>query len=329
MKTYGTYAVSPGWRVLLRDLGVAPGPLLRVAGLPEDLLSRDAPRVTPAQYYALWEALAAGNPAAPLLVARALSVEAFDPALVAAVCSPDLNAAASRIAAFKPLLGPMRLDVVREEMTTTLRARWPVGAEPPAPLAMAELLFWIALARIATRVDVRPTAITGLAVPDDPRGFIEYAGVAPRVGAAWSVTFSALDGRRPFLTANEGLWRFFEPELRRRLADLEDGTSTGERVRAALVELLPAGNASMGAVARKLAVSERTLQRRLADDGLSFQGVLAGTREALARHYLERSRLPVAEVAFLLAYEDPNSFYRAFRAWTGETPEAVRLRRAE
>jgi hypothetical protein len=68
------------------------------------------------------------------------------------------------------------------------------------------------------------------------------------------------DANRPFLTENEQLRRFFAPELRRRLSDLQATASVAERVRAALHETLPAGGSPMTAVTRHLAVSDRTLQ---------------------------------------------------------------------
>ena len=96
------------------------------------------------------------------------------------------------------------------------------------------------------------------------------------------------------------------------------------RVHGALLELLPSGHPTMDGVARALAVSTRTLQRRLREEGTSYRAVLGQTRESLARHYLTSSALSTAEISFLLGYEEPNSFYRAFRGWTGETPDAVR-----
>jgi AraC-like DNA-binding protein len=80
----------------------------------------------------------------------------------------------------------------------------------------------------------------------------------------------------------------------------------------------------MEAIAERLALSKRTLQRRLEDEGTSYQVVLRDTRAALALHYLERTRIPAAEISFLLGFEEPNSFFRAFSEWTGQTPEAVR-----
>ena len=92
----------------------------------------------------------------------------------------------------------------------------------------------------------------------------------------------------------------------------------------ALLELLPSGKCSLDVVAKKLGTSSRTLQRRLRTEGLRFKEVLDDTREALAKHYLRTSALSGAEISFLLGFDDPNSFSRAFNAWTGTTPERAR-----
>ena len=93
-----------------------------------------------------------------------------------------------------------------------------------------------------------------------------------------------------------------------------------KRVRAALHEGIPSGLVTMDAIAGKLAMSKRTLQRRIEAEGTSFQQILKETREALARHYLERTALPAAEISFLLGFDEPNSFYRAFRDLDGDDP---------
>ncbi|MEO1086279.1 MAG: AraC family transcriptional regulator, partial [Acidobacteriota bacterium] len=154
--------------------------------------------------------------------------------------------------------------------------------------------------------------------------FEHYFGCPVHAGSAHAITFSTPDATRQFLTANEPMWQFFRPELRKRLSELDMTATVSDRVRGALLELLPSGNASLAAVATKLAVSTRTLQRRLRSEGSSFQEVLDSTREELSRHYLGSSSMSGAEIAFLLGYEDPNSFFRAFQAWTGKTPEQVR-----
>jgi AraC-like DNA-binding protein len=321
-----TFAINPGLGVLMTDLGIAPANVLRRAGLPGDLLARGPTALAPQEYFGLWQALEeeAGDVNLPLLIGRATSVEAFDASIFAALCSPNLNVAARRLARYKRLIGPMRLVVTQSGGETTLEYVWPEQATPPAGLAATELVFWVALARLGTRMEVRPVRVTTPEPPQDAEAYLEYFGVSVQRSPAQAVTFSAQDAARPFITANEAMWEFFEPELRRRLSELEADSSTAERIRAALLELLPAGQASMDAVARKLGLSTRTLQRRLLVEGTTFQDSLNRTREALARHYLSNSRMSAAEISFLLGYEDPNSFYRAFRTWTGQTPERVR-----
>ncbi|WP_345778437.1 AraC family transcriptional regulator [Dyella sp. 2HG41-7] len=94
--------------------------------------------------------------------------------------------------------------------------------------------------------------------------------------------------------------------------------------RPALLELLPGGQPGIGAVATRLAMSSRTLQRRLEEEGDNFRSVVNRTREDLAKHYLTQTKLSASEIGFLLGFEDPNSFFRAFNDWTGKTPEALR-----
>lgn len=320
------YRLSPGMPILLVDLGVRPADLLRRAGLPGDLFARETGLLEPGDYFALWRALEAEvGPDLPLRVARAISLEVFDPAIFAATCSPNLNVAAERIARHKRLCGPLRIRVDRDALRTTITYLWPRHPEPPASLQLMDLLFWVALTRLTTRTEISPIRITAPESPADGEAYHRYLGVGVRHGSQAFITFSAADAERPFLTANEAMWSFFEPELRRRLAELDRDASMRERVRAVLLEQLPSGQASVEAVASELAVSPRTLQRRLKKEGTSFQAVLGATRESLARHYLSQPDMPAQEISFLLGYEDPNSFYRAFRAWTGQTPEQARL----
>lgn len=326
MSSPTNHAINPGLRLLLIDMGISPDNVLRRAGLPRDLFVNGPSSLPSQKFFALWEAAEAETPDAhlPLLVGQAISLEAFDPPLFAASCSPNLNVAAERIAQHKKLISPMRLRVNRSGAETTIQIAWPPVPEAPPGLTLAELVFWVALARLATRHRIRPLRLSTQHPPEDGDAYTDYLGVAVDKSSTDSVAFSAEDATRPFLTANESMWEFFEPELRRRLSDLDAGTSVSGRVRASLLELLPAGDGSVQSVARELAMSTRTLQRRLNSEGTTFQDVLNDTRESLARHYLANSDMPASEISFLLGYEDPRSFYRAFQSWTGQTPRLVR-----
>lgn len=91
-----------------------------------------------------------------------------------------------------------------------------------------------------------------------------------------------------------------------------------------MIELLPSVRGVLEQVARELAQSARTLQRQLRAEGTTFQAELAATRAALAGHYLAQEHLSIDEIAFLLGYDEPNSFPRAYRTWTGQTPHRSR-----
>ncbi len=79
-------------------------------------------------------------------------------------------------------------------------------------------------------------------------------------------------------------------------------------------------------LAKTLNLSERTLQRRLADEGSSYQQLLNDTRRQLAERYLRDGQLAATEIALLLGYSEPSVFFRAFRQWTGLTPGEYRAR---
>jgi AraC-like DNA-binding protein len=321
------YAVSPGWKVLLEDAGLSATNVLRRAELPADLFARESAALSTEEYFRLWRGMdeESGDSKLPLRIGAAISAEAFDPPIFAALCSPELNTALARLSHYKRLIASMALHVDVGDDTTTLELEWlDRTAVPPRCLILAELVFFVQLARMATRTRVSPLEVRSPELPEHPRDYAEYFGVPVQYGPTPRISFSAEDAARPFLTANDKMWEFFEPELKRRLADLVESATTEERVGAALLELLPSGATSIEAVAKKLGTSSRTLQRRLKQEGRSFQNVLDRTRESLAKYYLRTSSMTGAEISFLLGFEDPNSFFRAFHAWTGQTPRSMR-----
>jgi AraC-like DNA-binding protein len=89
--------------------------------------------------------------------------------------------------------------------------------------------------------------------------------------------------------------------------------------------LLPHGQAQRGHVAKRLAMSTRTLARRLADEGTTFEDVIDELRRSLAMQYIKTPSLSLSQMAWLLGYEGSASFNHAFRRWTGAPPSAARV----
>ncbi len=134
----------------------------------------------------------------------------------------------------------------------------------------------------------------------------------------------ALDAPLPH--ANETYSMIFQSQVERALARLPGSSGTAKDVRAAAQAALLAGQCSLAGTARALGMSERTLQRRLRDDGTSFGELVDSLRREMATEYLDK-QLSVAEIAWLRGYAEPSAFHHAFKRWTGTTPEQVRAAR--
>jgi AraC-like DNA-binding protein len=99
------------------------------------------------------------------------------------------------------------------------------------------------------------------------------------------------------------------------------------QVRRTLCETLRAGGSDVEAIARRLGLTARSLQRRLREEGTTFHEVRDVVRRELAARYLE-SKLTIAEIAFLLGFSEASAYFRAHKRWTGETPVESRQRLA-
>lgn len=102
----------------------------------------------------------------------------------------------------------------------------------------------------------------------------------------------------------------------------EDGALAS--VRRAVGEAMREGDPKLGDVARKIALSPRTLQRRLKEQGLDFKGLVDDTRRRFSLNYLKDPQHTLTEIAYLLGYSEVSAFNRAFKRWTGSTPVGYR-----
>ena len=328
MKQATRFSVQMGWKLLILDMGYNLADVLTLARLPGDLFARKEASLSPTEYFNLWRGLeqAAGADELPLKLGQVLSVEAFDPALFACLCSPDLNTALQRLAQYKRLVGPLMMDVDITPQRTLVTLSCYGNTEPiPRSLSTSELVFFTQLARLATRQRIVPMNAFTPELPSDGVPYDAFFGCPLKQSDAIQIAFTAQDAARPFLTENSAMWEAFEPGLQKRLASLDDQANMTDRVKGVLLEMLPAGVSSIDAVAQRLAVSKRSLQRHLGDESVSFQDVLSQVRQALAQHYLINSTISPGEISWLLGFQESNSFIRAFRSWTGTTPGAYRV----
>jgi AraC-like DNA-binding protein len=128
----------------------------------------------------------------------------------------------------------------------------------------------------------------------------------------------------PLRRTDPGLYRYLEQHAATLQAQLPDRASVASQVRQQLIESIRDGEPEQPAIARRLAMSERTLQRRLQKENTTFAALVDEVRRELARAYLRDDRLAIFEVAFLLGFSEPSAFNRAFRRWTGKSPREHR-----
>ena len=131
----------------------------------------------------------------------------------------------------------------------------------------------------------------------------------------------------PVRNADVGLYPVLQQHAEQLLQEkrrAQVDTGIVAQVRGAIVRNLAQDRVRLATIAEEMNVTQRTLQRKLSEAGVTFQQVLDRTRHDLALDYLKRDRLSLAEIAFLLGYQEQSSFCHAFKEWTGVNPGAYR-----
>jgi AraC-like DNA-binding protein len=139
-----------------------------------------------------------------------------------------------------------------------------------------------------------------------------------------AIVFASSWLRRPIEGADAALHAILANAIR--TAKANGPMSFSDQVEGVLHQLVLSGTASAGAVAHLFAIHERTLRRRLAEEGTGLHQLVNRTRFELAQQLLRNTGLPVSEIAAALQYADPNAFSRAFRNWAELSPTQWRAR---
>lgn len=206
--------------------------------------------------------------------------------------------------------------------------RW--GAPRPGLLYVSEYTALVALQllRLATQSEVPALALhTRSASISAPLLAMMSSYLKAPVHLGAQHTALHVDARvlaMPVQSADAELAAYFQGKLTRAAQVVDGEPEVLRRVRGAIQYTLATGKPTSARVAKQLAMSPRTLQRRLKAHDRSFAGILEHTRRGLAERYLADPSLNLAEVAYLCGYSEQSSFFRAFRQWTGQTPTARR-----
>ena len=268
------YILDGQYGKYLEMIGVRVGEALKTAGVPEDLFSRKKPVLDEADYYRLMDAVGAQitDPQLPIMVASADNIESFSPPVFAAYCSKNGRVCLERLSRYKRIIAPMRYEL--SEGDSEVRLEISASADTltmPQFLVETEMVFVVHIIRTATKAPISPVAVR-MQTPVNNDAFRKFLGCEVQTGDVNALVFQSEDLEKPFVSYNENMWEFFEPELQKRLYEMERDESFAAKVRSALTELLPGGAGTVDDVAVKLGVSKRTLQRKLRYR-LSFCGI--------------------------------------------------------
>lgn len=318
------YWIGKEYKVYLESYGIPSERVYRIADLPLNM-EKDGIYISREQYITLMNAIEESiNDESMIKYSDISQIFAFSPPIFAGLCARNGLECFKRVAEYKKLIGPfiVIIEVNEEELTIRFTFDDDEKTRLPRLVTLTENMSIINMIRTGTGLNIIPTKIE--LEEDCPEKIIEYFGIKPVKSTVSRLHFSLKDVNEPFITENNVMWNYLEPELKKRMQELEMDESFSAKVRSLLMELIPAGNGSIEVVARDMALSKRTLQRKLSEEHTTFVKQVNHTRELMAKNFLMNSVLSTDEVAYLLGYSDMYVFMRAFRQWTGLTVKEFR-----
>jgi len=316
----------------LEERGVPAADVLRRAGLPAGLFDQTKILLTTEEWFGLYTAIQelSSDPAIGLKLGSEERVEHYSPTAIAALYSRTFRDALERIARYKRLTCPEEIRIVERGRECAVEFLW-LLAEQPEPPSLIDMCFaWIlTIGRRGIGRRLIPLRVELNRKEGNRRLYENHFGCPAKFEARHNkLLFRSEDIAQPFLTHNPELLELVAPQLEAELKQQLSDHSLQEQVKGTLKKFLAGQRPRLEDVARELRVSARTLQRRLLTEQITFQTLVEEARREMAQHYLLHSSLELNETAYLLGYEDPNSFIRAFHQWEGTSPGEWRSARS-
>lgn len=314
----------------LDNSGGSSSAALEQAGLSRDGLQSPDARISVAESRRLWEAAQAqiNNEAFGLDVPRHSRQTTFHALGYAFMASDTMLSALERVARF----GSMVSDAASVELCEKpewVEVRWHPAAPPftPAESAMEAMLSMI----LRSCRKIRGATFSPVEVdlcrakPALIKPFEDFFGCPVAFGKrGYRMRFSRRDVEATLPWGNAELARFNDQVVEEYLSRLSQA-SVSQKVHRLLAQDLVNGQRTQADYAKALGMSVRSMQRKLGEEGETFNGVLSAVRSELAQGYLRQTPRPsLTEVAFMLGFSDTSSFSRAFQRWTGVAPSQFR-----
>jgi AraC-like DNA-binding protein len=311
--------------------GVGREELLRTTSIDPSFLDAGDARIDYADFARLQTRALdlTGDEALGLHIAEQASEAAFDLLAHLIVHSATLREGLDLCLRFQRVFADdSELRLREKDQTATIRLSYPRTA-PRSDRMHAEFVMTGVIRMIKSFAGPRTVARAVCfehARPDHHREYTRIFGGAERFrqrNTGMDLDAKLLD--RPQLHHDAELHQLLRSQAEQRLHRLTRGVGLAERLKQYFVARPPLGGApDMGAVAKDLGMSERSLRRRLAEEGVSYKSVLNDAFGTAASWLLADSRRTIQETAHTMGFSDPTAFHRAFKRWTGMTPKQYR-----
>ena len=314
----------------LRLQGVEPMALLENAGIDPAIVINPDRRIPMTNMQTLWELAeqATGDECFGLAAAEQLQPAILQGMGLAILASSTLYDVLRRLERFAPICNTgVDLSLVDRDPYVDVEFRAFPGAEPSWMSQDFSIGVGIVLCRLTLGEYFSPFEIDcRRPEPGDRDRYQAFLGARVNFGCELNrVRFVKSDIVEQLASANPELARLNDEQAEAYIASFTR-VSTSRTVVGKIIDHLPDGPPSQKEIADALHVSNRTLQRKLKEEGTSFIDLLQDARLSLAKKYLAQPQRSIVEIAFLLGFSEPSTFSRAFKRWTGSAPAEYRKR---
>lgn len=318
------------WKVL-QDEGLDVQSLFSHAGLDMSQLGNPDMRYPTEKVSRLWDLVVQHSPNAMLGIAQRCnsSVPNFDVVGYAMMSCSNLLASLECLVRYVRVVSEAASLVLRPEAGRYSIELTLFGGELAVPRQRSEYSF-LTLLSFLRWISGRPIAPLFVEFsypePAHPRLYQEaFQGPVRFNAAANRVVLSGPDLTVPLPTHNPPLEKFHAQFARQRLARL-DNHRVSRKVGDLIAQKLHGREPRREEVARLLCLGDRTLRRRLEEEGTTFQKILDDTRRDLAQQYFALQRYSAGEIAYMLGFTDQGTLFRASRRWFGVSPKQYQAR---
>jgi AraC-like DNA-binding protein len=323
-------AATTGLLEAIGSAGANPDQVLRAVPLDRAVLSKADGFIPCSLFARLLEeaARATGDPCFGLHFGERFNVKNIGPLTYVVLNAPSMTIADEHVARYLKLYNQAAKVFFTVEGQRAYLQYVLMGLEIEAPRQQNEYSMAIRLNTIRMMAGSQWAPLEVRFAHEAPEQIAEHLRIfgAP---VLFGYPTNAFVIEREFLerqipAADKRLYQIMRRYLEQVLAEIPQEEGVLASVRRAVAESMREGDPNLARVAKKIAMSPRTLQRQLKQQGMEFKKLVDDTRQRFALSYLRNRRNTLTEIAFLLGYSDVSAFNRAFKRWTGSTPIAYR-----